>query len=196
MLDSILIAVAAIVASIAGTMAAHWLDRKRRREDEARQVEAVLWGVHSEIVEIRDHYFHAIGNEIEKDPMYNTPLGKYMRAEQPYFSVYESTVDSLSRVDDPALLRSIVRTYMIAKRVIDSHRVQGDIIEAGNSGDRNWQAKATEHKPELVQLHDEFKRTAERTLDLLVKRHGPLNPDGTDNEAPPGYFPQKADAPR
>lgn len=149
----------------------------------------MLWAIHAEITEVADHYFHSVGNKLEQEKHRNSPFERYMVAEQHYFTMYECTAATLGRLQDRQLLLSIMRTYMVFKRVIDVHRIQQSIIGMKREGDPAWEPHAIDNKPQLLELHEELKRASKETLDLLEDRHGPLPATVSKSPPPAGYMP-------
>lgn len=178
----LLIAWATTRSARVATSQAHDLDRARREEAEKAEVESVLWGIHTELVTLIEHYKEAAGDELEAKIHAEQFYQGHLFSGQSYFTVYENSAEALGRLDDAELLAEIVKTYTYLRALVDAHILQHQLVTTpkGERGE-SWRKELKARQKRLLELHHQVIKMTKDTVDLLKIRHGPLR-KGADEE--------------
>lgn len=184
-----------LIGAVVGGLMAMWAGSKSAKQqfDYSRmlQVEAereatrrFLLAIKAEVETIWTGYEHEVGHRVGAlQPGEGLPVTYRLR--QQYFTVYDTNAQYLGHVEDDELRSAIVRTYTLAKGLIDTHLVNNDLLERMNAvavtiygtpqqliaqqekliASENWQAFGTE----LKTAYQQTKQSMERLVQLLDK---------------------------
>jgi hypothetical protein len=95
--------------------------RLRERAAERERVTGVLHAIREELIQLWLMMAEDIAKPIETlDP--KKKLLPYWPCYQSYFSIFDSNVAEIGRVENEILRTSLVRTFMLAKRLIDQYQ--------------------------------------------------------------------------
>lgn len=155
---------------------------------EKRLIKGFLQSVHDEIETVHNRYQESMGAQVEalQD---NQPLAFYYPLVSDFFAVYNGNSFLLGRIDDNDLRRQIVKTYTLGKGLIDSFRLNNDLVQKYDYSFQIFQetkndvhrANAERHYAALVnyaktlkQAHINVKNEVNTLLRMLHKQ-GVLN---------------------
>ena len=101
--------------------------RRHTAELEARTIAGFLQAIHDEIETVMDRYQEAMGVQIEslKD---GEPLSIYYPLVSDFFTVYNGNGFLIGRISDNDLRKQIIKTYTLAKGIVDSFRMNNDLV--------------------------------------------------------------------
>ena len=188
-------AVGALIGSaltLAGAYLAHWLERSEAERKDADHLLGLLQGIHDEIESLWELYISSIGAHAEALQA-NAPLMFYWPITQDYFTIYNSNSFFIGKIKDHDLRKQIVATYAKARGLIDSYRMNNDLLQkleyaavlAQESQSPIHQAHAKARQQSLVQYssqlttrHHELKAMVAELLRRL-RKEGVLAPNGT-----------------
>lgn len=84
--------------------------------------------MHDEIETLWESYIVGVGNNLAALPE-NQPLLTYYPVTQEYFSVYVGNAILIGRISDTELRKSVVSTYAMARGLIDSYRLNNELLQ-------------------------------------------------------------------
>ncbi|MCP5306773.1 MAG: hypothetical protein H6953_15115 [Chromatiaceae bacterium] len=162
--------------------------RLHAKESEEKLISSLLQAVHDEIETIQDRYQETMGAKIEalQD---NEPLNFYYPLVSDFFTVYNGNSFLLGRIADNDLRKQIIKTYTLAKGMVDSFRLNNDLVgkfETANkifqeTGEEIHKQHAAAHYGALVSYaktlkagHQSLKQEANLLLRTL-RKHGVLS---------------------
>lgn len=115
------------VLTLAATFIAHHLDRKKTEENQERLIFGFLQGVHDEIETLWGLYNHRVGSMVES-LQNEQALEVYWPISQDYFTVYVQNAHLIGQIKENDLRKQIVLTYTQAKGLVDSHRMNNELL--------------------------------------------------------------------
>ncbi len=115
------------VLTLIATYVAHKLDRNAVKENERKLVFGFLQGVHDEIETLWDNYQEKVGARVESLQQ-GQPFQYYWAVTQEYFTIYTENAHLIGMVDEHDLRKQIVSTYARAKGLIDSYRLNNELV--------------------------------------------------------------------
>ncbi len=163
----------------AHTQAKNLEDRKSRE-----LMDGLLQGLHDEIETLWDSYIEGIGVQLEALPE-NQPLLMYYPVTQEYFTIYVGNAFLIGRIRDIELRKKIVFTYSKARGLIDSYRLNNELVQKFEHWDsmfkqtgqevykqhaRDYFSRLIEYAKQLKKSHSELKVVKTETLRILQKR--------------------------
>lgn len=101
--------------------------REHADENEEKLIAGVLQSIHDEIETVMDRYQETMGSRIES-------LGKeealafYYPLVSDFFTVYSGNSFLIGRIPDNDLRKQIIKTYTLAKGMVDSFRLNNDLV--------------------------------------------------------------------
>lgn len=104
-----------------------WEVSKQVKKD-SQMLIGVLQAVHDEIETLWDLYMEGIGHQLEA-LQNGQPLNMYYPVTQEYFTVYNTNAFFIGRIEDHDLRKLIVSTYSQARGLIDSYRLNNDLVQ-------------------------------------------------------------------
>ncbi len=114
--------------SMGGVWWQHCLNRGHQRRNEQSLVDGFLRSVRTEVDTIWKRYIDTAGSPLAALPA-GQPFTSYYPVYQDYFTFYTGNSFMISRVKDPELQRLIVRTYALAKGLVDSFRMNNEVLQ-------------------------------------------------------------------
>ena len=172
------------ILTLVATFIAHKLDQHRANSNEDKLIHGFLQGIHDEIETLWEDYNEKIGMRLESLTP-NQSFNYYWLAYQDYFTIYTSNAHLIGKVDDHDLRKQIVSTYSKAKGLLDSYRMNNEMLHKfeqaaflhQESGDANHdqQARAllqnlTLYAESLKQSHIAVKADVSSLLRILRKK--------------------------
>ncbi|OBT05370.1 hypothetical protein A9267_16070 [Shewanella sp. UCD-FRSSP16_17] len=96
-------------------------------ENEKKLIKGVLQAIHDELETIFERYQDTMGSKIETLKE-NEPLAFYYPLVSDFFTVYNANCFLIGRIPDNDLRKKIIKTYTIAKGMVDSFRLNNDLV--------------------------------------------------------------------
>jgi hypothetical protein len=149
------------------------LHRQRERTAERERVIGVLHAIREELIQLWLMMAEDIAKPIETlDP--KKKLLPYWPCYQSYFSIFDSNAAAIGRIENETLRTNLVRTFMLAKRLIDQYqnynRIE-DKLAAGSSQLSGVPADTTYARHAgafaLVATYQALKASMEQSRNLL-----------------------------
>ena len=170
--------------TLAATYLSHRLQVSQQNEKDAQILIGFLQAIHDEIETLWDAYMDGIGHQLEALAD-GQPLDMFWPVAQDYFTVYSTSAFFIGRIREHDLRKLIVSTYSKARGLIDSYRLNNDLVQKHSHA--FWiyqetkndvhQAKAVGHYNALVQYasklkksHTEMKKLVSELLRALRKQ--------------------------
>ena len=166
------IAGAVVGGAIAGYFALRSTDKnyknqlKQGRENEEKLIKGLLQAIHDEIETVVERYQETMGARLESLKE-GEPLLVYYPLVSDFFTVYNGNSFLIGRIPDNDLRKQIIKTYTLAKGMIDSFRMNNDLNQKfeywhqvfQESKNEVHQQKATAHYGALVEYAKSLKNT-------------------------------------
>jgi len=102
--------------------------RTHQEEKEQEMLLGILQAIHDEIETLWDNYIDGIGHQLEALAD-GQPLNMYWPVTQEYFTVYNTNAFFIGRIQDNDLRKLIVSTYSRARGLIDTYRLNNDLVQ-------------------------------------------------------------------
>lgn len=121
----------ALIGSALTLLATYLSHRWQRSNQETKDQEmllGILQAIHDEIETLWDNYMDGIGHQTEAMAD-GQPLNMYYPITQEYFTVYNTNAFFIGRIRDHDLRKLIVSTYSKARGLIDSYRLNNDLVQ-------------------------------------------------------------------
>jgi len=177
--------------TLAGAWLAHSLEKQESARKEAEHILGLLQAIHDEIETLWESYLTTAGAQIEalRD---GNPMLMYWPLTQDYFTIYNTNAFFIGKIKDHDLRKQIVATYAKARGLIDSYRMNNDLLQKWEYAHLLFQESQSElHKANaqaryqsLIQYasslkkgHGELKTMVSELLRRL-RKEGVLSPDG------------------
>lgn len=123
---------------------------KHADENEEKLIKGVLQSIHDEIETIIDRYQETMGARIES-------LGKgealsfYYPLVSDFFTVYNGNSFLIGRIPDNDLRKQIIKTYTLAKGIVDSFRMNNDLVSKWEFAEKLYaETKSDVHKKQTI----------------------------------------------
>ena len=180
------------VLTLVGAFLAHWLERNEADRKNADHLLGLLQGIHDEVESLWELYMSSIGPFAEALQA-NEPLLFYWPITQDYFTIYNSNSFFIGKIKNHDLRKQIVATYAKARGLIDSYRMNNDLLQKLEYAEllaqesqspihkANAQARQrslVQYAPQLTTRHHDFKAMVGELLRHL-RKEGVLAPNGT-----------------
>jgi len=101
--------------------------RAAKVDADNKAVKSLQQAIHDEIEAVYDRYQSSMGAQIET-LQEGFPLLLVYPIGQDYFSIYNGNALAIGQIDDHDLRRLIVRTYVLSKGLIDSYRMNNELL--------------------------------------------------------------------
>lgn len=99
-----------------------------QQQKETDVLSGLLQAIHDEVETIWDRYQDGMGVHLEALPD-NQPLLMYYPVVQDYFTIYNSNAFLIGRIEDHDIRKEIVSLYTTAKALVDSYRLNNDLVQ-------------------------------------------------------------------
>lgn len=118
------------------------------KESEERLVTAILQSIHDEIETLMERYQEAMGAQIETLAE-GEALAFYYPLISDFFTVYNGNSSVIGRIRNNDLRKQIIKTYTLAKGLVDSYRLNNDLVA-------KWEFSEKLFAESQMQLHKEM----------------------------------------
>ncbi|NMG32059.1 hypothetical protein [Aromatoleum evansii] len=124
-------AVGALIGSaltLAGVYYSHWLQKRQNAQKDAEHLLGLLQGIHDEIETLWESYTSSVGahSEALQDSI---PLMVFWPITQDYFTIYNTNAFFIGKIRDHDLRKCIVATYSKARGLIDTYRLNNELLQ-------------------------------------------------------------------
>lgn len=158
-----------LIGAVIGGLLTGWFSiiavnktEKHRRDSQttsdAKVLKGLLQALHDELESIFERYQETMGSQIESLPT-GQPLLIYYPVINDFFTVYNGNASLIGCIENNDLRKSLVRTYVLAKGLVDSYRMNNEIL----SKFEHWNAlhAETQNPSHLQQAQAQFRALAE-----------------------------------
>jgi hypothetical protein len=157
---------------------------KQSKENEDQIIKALLQAIHDEMETVFETYQEAMGAQLESLKE-GAPLLAYYPLVSDFFTVYNGNSFLIGRVPDNDLRKQIIKTYTLAKGMVDSFRMNNELNQKfeywhqifQESKSEEHQQKAAAHYNALVEYakklklgHQQIKSETSQLLRTLRKQ--------------------------
>jgi len=179
--------------TLAGVWLAHNLEKAESAKKETEHIHGLLQAIHDEIETLWESYSATAGAQIDSLRDGNAML-MYWPLTQDYFTIYNTNAFFIGKIKDHDLRKQIVATYTKSRGLIDSFRMNNDLLQKWEHADMLFQESQNQlHKnhaharyQSLVQYaaslkkgHAELKFMVSALLRHL-RKEGVLSPDSAN----------------
>jgi len=127
-------------------------DNQRRHSDEneVKLIKGLLQAIHDEIETVYDRYQDTMGSRLDilKE---GEALVFYYPLVSDFFVVYNGNSFIIGRIPDNDLRKQIIKTYTLAKGMVDSFRLNNDLVQKYEFSNKIYQETQQEiHKQQAI----------------------------------------------
>lgn len=118
-------------------------------KNEERLIMGLLQAIHDEIESIFERYQDTMGVRLEslKD---GEPVALYYPLVSDFFAVYNGNTFLIGRIRDHDLRKQIIKTYTLAKGIVDSFRLNNDFVAKLDMANKIFEETGSDvHKNQL-----------------------------------------------
>ena len=170
--------------ALKATKKAHQNNLLIQKKNEENVLKGVLQALHDEIETLIERYQETVGSHIESLEA-GKPFLFYYPIFSDFFTVYNSNAFLIGKINDNDLRKLLVRTYVLAKGLVDSYQMNNEFIQKyaywnalfieTNNEAHKLQSLAyydalVSYAVTLKQLHNEVKKNANDLLRALRKQ--------------------------
>ncbi|WP_417536290.1 hypothetical protein [Methylophaga sp.] len=174
--------------SLKATQKSHENQVKHSEENEEKIISGLLQAIHDEIETVFERYQESMGARLESlDDGHG--LAYYYPLVSDFFNVYNGNSFLIGRIPNNDLRKQIVKTYTLAKGMIDSYRMNNDLVSKWEFSEKLYAESQLEvHKNQAVahysalvdyaeNLKDSHKTLKQEVSALLreLRKNGVLN---------------------
>jgi len=113
--------------ALEATNRAHKNQKKHADENEEKLIQGLLQAIHDEIETVYERYQETMGANLESLDD-GKGLTFYYPLVSDFFSVYNGNTFLLGRIQDNDLRKQVIKTYTLAKGMIDSFRMNNELV--------------------------------------------------------------------
>ena len=129
-------------------------DNQKEQSDsnEAKLIKGLLQAIHDEVETVLERYQDTMGARLEslKD---GEALTFYYPLVSDFFTVYNGNSFLLGRIPDNDLRKQIIKTYTLAKAMVDSFRLNNDLVQKFEYSGKIYQETQLELHKQQAQAH-------------------------------------------
>jgi len=174
--------------SLKATQKSHENQVKHSEENEEKVISGLLQAIHDEIETVFERYQESMGARLESlDDGHG--LTYYYPLVSDFFNVYNGNSFLIGRIPNNDLRKQIVKTYTLAKGMIDSYRMNNDLVSKWEFSEKLYAESQQEvHKNQAIAhysalidyaktLKDSHKTLKQEVSALLreLRKNGVLN---------------------
>jgi hypothetical protein len=127
-------------------------DNQKSQSDESEEklIKGVLQAIHDELETIFERYRDTMGSRIDSLKEHEA-LAFYYPLVGDYFTVYNGNSFLIGRIPDNDLRKKIIKTYTIAKGMVDSFRLNNDLVSKWEFSEKLYAESQLEvHKQQAI----------------------------------------------
>lgn len=166
--------------------------KEQADENEEKLIKGVLQAIHDEIETVNERYQDTMGARIDSLAD-GEALAFYYPLVSDFFTVYNGNSFLIGRIPSNGLRKQIIKTYTLAKGMVESFRLNNDLVSKFEHSHKIFQETqqevhqqhATAHYNSLVEyakvLKESHKALKEEISNLLraLRKNGVLNEAGS-----------------
>lgn len=137
--------------------------QKHADDNEEKTIKGLLQAIHDEIETIWDRYQETMGSKLDTLGD-NDPLNFYYPLVSDFFTVYNGNSFLIGRIPNNDLRKQIIKTYTLAKGLVDSFRLNNDLVYKLETANKILQETNTEIHKQQAAAHYEALITYAKTL--------------------------------
>lgn len=141
------------------------LTRDSKLGQDRKTLKGLLQALHDELESVNERYQETMGAQIEALPE-GQPLLMYYPVINDFFTVYNANAHLIGTIDNNDLRKSIVRTYVQAKGLVDSFRMNNDLVAKFE----HWHVRSIETNNELHKQNAQAQYGALVVYAKLIKK--------------------------
>lgn len=136
--------------SIRATNKAHKNQSLQEDKNERKIISGLLQAIHDELETVFDRYQETIGSKLESLEE-NGALAFYYPLVSDFFTVYNGNSFLIGRIPNNDLRKQIVKTYTLNKGMVDSFRLNNDLVAKLEFSEKLYQESNNEvHKQQAI----------------------------------------------
>ena len=136
--------------AIMATTRSYEHQKEHTEENEEKLIKGLLQAIHDEIETIYERYQETMGAKLESLKE-SEALTFYYPLVSDFFTVYNGNSFLIGRIPDNDLRKQIITTYTLAKGMIDSFRLNNDLVGKFEFADKIYQETQQDiHKKQAV----------------------------------------------
>jgi len=101
--------------------------KTQTEENESKLIMGLLQSIHDEIETVHERYQETMGAKLESLPD-GEALAFYYPLVSDFFTVYNGNSFLIGRIPDNDLRKQIIKTYTLAKGMVDSFKLNNDLV--------------------------------------------------------------------
>lgn len=98
------------------------------KKNEQRVLKSLLQAIHDEIETVYERYQETMGSQLEALSD-NQPLLLHYPLNNDFFSVFHGNTSLIGKIESNDLRKQIIKTYILAKGIIDSYRMNNYLLQ-------------------------------------------------------------------
>lgn len=114
--------------ALRSTDKAHENQQAHAQENEEKIIKGLLQAIHDEIETVMDRYQETMGSRLESLEEGGALIFYYPLVSD-FFTVYNGNSFLIGRIPDNDLRKQIIKTYTLAKGMVDSFRMNNDLVQ-------------------------------------------------------------------
>jgi len=136
--------------ALRSTDKAHENQQKHADDNEEKIIKGLLQAIHDEIETIWDRYQETMGSQLDTLGD-DDPLNFYYPLVSDFFTVYNGNSFLIGRIPNNDLRKQIIKTYTLAKGMVDSFRLNNDLVHKFETANKIFQETNEEiHKQQAA----------------------------------------------
>ena len=124
--------------AILATNRSYQHQKRHAEENEEKLINGLLQAIHDEVETIYERYQETMGSKLESLKE-GEALVFYYPLVSDFFTVYNGNSFLIGRISDNDLRKSIITTYTLAKGMVDSFRLNNDLVAKFEFSDKVYQ---------------------------------------------------------
>jgi hypothetical protein len=117
--------------TLRATKEAHKNNLELQKQNQKAMLRGVVQAIYAELTSLWDIYHGEFGDDLENLKP-GEAFGTYYPLTQDYFTIYSSNSVFIGQLPDPELRHGIVKAYLKAKALIDSHLLNNTLLDELN----------------------------------------------------------------
>lgn len=126
--------------------------RIKSEEDEEKLITGVLQSIHDEMETVFDRYQDTMGYKLESISK-GEALTYYYPLVSDFFTVYNGNSFLIGRIPNNDLRKQIIKTYTLAKGIVDSFRLNNDLVSKWEFSKKLFNESNSEVHKQQVMAH-------------------------------------------
>ncbi|MCD6262226.1 MAG: hypothetical protein J7J52_04315 [Deltaproteobacteria bacterium] len=138
--------------AILATNRSYQHQKRHAEENEEKLINGLLQAIHDEIETIYERYQETMGSKLESLKA-GEGLAFYYPLVSDFFTVYNGNSFLIGRIPDNDLRKNIITTYTLAKGMVDSFRLNNDLVSKFEFANKVYQETQQDIHKQQAALH-------------------------------------------